>query len=706
MARTTVQEIKRISFLKARLHRLQLVARDEPDRLVPWIGAGFTRSSGYPTWAEFLNRLVTHRSLDPARQKAVRQLLADQRYDLAAEYLTEILEPGVLAAEMQDAYQQAPHDATRALCLEALGVTDIVTTNYDRSLEISLRHYTPLIHTDVANRTAYSHRIIKLHGTIQSPDSWTFTLSQYIRHYTEQLEQYLHYIFSEKTVLFVGCSLVRDMYLEILARTSLPKRTHYALVAVQSDDEAAARARELEPLGIEIIPYEPGPGGDYGFVTEILTEIAPSFEDMIKRITSQIDQGGRGLQDSQVLLDVLVHSELPPYRLRRLAEQLGRWAQAVISTSFRYATIDQVEYAADNAIKLAPQAASAALLAKITLLEKRSAPGQVVDEYRRQLDAFTSAGLATSGGPVRHLAPSRDARVRELYDAYRAGDIERCRSALNMIGHHGYPSGRLAVMRLKVAFLDTDGRQTALEDFESSADVTVADYGRALAHYYAKRYEKAVSALDHLERAWNSNRNVNPVKSALAFALLLRAQCEFAMDQDDLAVHAMRRVIELYSRWPVQARRLFVPGTSERENRRHVPSELSYEPRRFGSAEGWALVRFWASVVQPARRDDLLSPQADDVATALEATARVGTGEEDLFVSWLALVTRILSGSLRSGTIDERWSALVFSTRAKCPGLLIDVQRVLDVLVKGSHGADQLGSRLPEIAAIAERSIS
>ena len=102
--------------------------------IVPFIGAGMSMSSGYPSWTGFLYRVLgeTHVSEDD-----FNRLIQDGLYEEAAQALCDALPPGCFLEQVENAF-----DASR----EVIGVVNrlpfmfksaVVTTNFDKLFELN-----------------------------------------------------------------------------------------------------------------------------------------------------------------------------------------------------------------------------------------------------------------------------------------------------------------------------------------------------------------------------------------------------------------------------------------------------------------------------------------------------------------------------------------------------------------------------------------
>lgn len=118
----------------------------------------------------------------------------------------------------------------------------IITTNFDNVLEYLLR--TEAEETsfaviegsnlkDIMEPDYITRSIIKIHGDFKNPANRILLKSEYELNYSNRkFKRKLKKIFTDKSLLFLGCSLVSDRYMEIIksiGRNDAARR-HYALM--------------------------------------------------------------------------------------------------------------------------------------------------------------------------------------------------------------------------------------------------------------------------------------------------------------------------------------------------------------------------------------------------------------------------------------------------------------------------------------------
>jgi hypothetical protein len=274
-----------------------LVEAAERGTLVPFIGAGVSRLAGCPSWLQFADRvidvLVSDRVLSPAQRSQLAGLTPRLKLSVAqlasaeAKYsinYREILQP--------DGWSEHALGQRVYGHISSLGQR-FVTTNYDEWLDIVIRppatnlgeahqskssvetrrplhlpeHMTPDQFSDAAC-------VAHLHGSLKAPEGMVLSTSDYIRRYASDrhriggegenlLLSFLEYVFTAKTVLFVGYGLEELEILEYVimkARSSGNSKAnpHYILQGYFSFETEICSALQnyyRKDCGIELIPF-------------------------------------------------------------------------------------------------------------------------------------------------------------------------------------------------------------------------------------------------------------------------------------------------------------------------------------------------------------------------------------------------------------------------------------------------------------------
>ena len=273
-------------------------------QVVPWIGAGFSRPSGYPDMKSLLTLLLKELrrqkvgDLDPIPESAIEiaeridyylhQLNEGQRdyaevaFDIRKTLIDEHRNHefySALRKILVEIDETTGKPSLGHYFLQMLGFRRVVTTNYDQLIE---RHVVPAAAVvTCADQEAISYYsniaqvdkvVFKLHGDIGRPDTIPFSEEDFANLYAMQwTESLIRKLVEESTILFLGTSLSRsEKYYDHLVRifsssTSTIYRNrsagapklHFALLPEPGNKfEKSQKESALNNLGIRVIWYQ------------------------------------------------------------------------------------------------------------------------------------------------------------------------------------------------------------------------------------------------------------------------------------------------------------------------------------------------------------------------------------------------------------------------------------------------------------------
>ena len=243
--------------------------------LIPFIGAGMSHDYGALMWSDFLERAA----VTDDEKAEVKRLIKDGKYEDAAQHLdnADSNRFRALVREKLDVKVAPELLTTGALSLLPLLTTGpVITTNFDRVLEAFYKAAErPFGDSCIAGRGEKEarlildaiqqnrHALIKLHGDVRDPSTFTFTALEYKEGYEERgvLMQLGNVIYTNRPLLFLGCSLENDRTLTVLQREASKNEflKHYALLArPNTGPELEKRRDELEQAGIKPLWFMPG----------------------------------------------------------------------------------------------------------------------------------------------------------------------------------------------------------------------------------------------------------------------------------------------------------------------------------------------------------------------------------------------------------------------------------------------------------------
>ncbi|EJA3582190.1 SIR2 family protein [Vibrio vulnificus] len=242
-------------------------SRFESGAIIPFVGAGMSMPSGYPSWTEFLYRLIDETTAD---KDQFFRFMESWQYEEAAQYIFDNMGEARFNEELENEFG---HDALllgAVRFLPKLFKSSVITTNYDNVIK---RCYEtegkPFSDTLIGSEAIELPKLLgeeknvllKLHGKSNSSRNRILTLSEYKEHYenNDQLKKCIKAL-STKTLLFMGCSLGTDRTVQALIdivnesdKGSLPK--HYAFLRLNDEKERVEKAEQLAKANIYPIWY-------------------------------------------------------------------------------------------------------------------------------------------------------------------------------------------------------------------------------------------------------------------------------------------------------------------------------------------------------------------------------------------------------------------------------------------------------------------
>lgn len=286
-----------MNYYPTNLSVYQSIKKDLKD-IIPFVGAGLSVPF-YPLWPKALEKLTEKIFYaDADEKKNIENQINgnDPKLLEAAQALENYFGKNEMRHHLLELFSSSKIDENIGL-LKSQSVwlltklfpkSPAVTTNFDRVLETAYSKngnpFDQVIHfksNDVLDqlRQGNRHGLYKIHGDIGKEtieySNIIFTKKQYENAYCldGELVAELSKWFSGKMMLFLGCSLKQDHYLELLQRIVHINSglVNYAIIECEEEKTASQKARELsDNLGIRAIYY---PKGHHEAVRVILEKI-------------------------------------------------------------------------------------------------------------------------------------------------------------------------------------------------------------------------------------------------------------------------------------------------------------------------------------------------------------------------------------------------------------------------------------------------
>jgi hypothetical protein len=257
--------------------------------VIPFIGAGMSKSAGCPDWTTYLLDLCDDAHLD---RDAMSQRLKQQGdYEGVMNDLVIALGENRFNLDFERDFAIANEITGAVTLLPKLFDNSVITTNFDRVLERVYENAgVPFVEkvTGRGNTSAFFRAIpagerylLKLHGNLDNANERVLNLGEYDAaygndgniHFQSPIPKLLKRLFTSYSFLFLGSSLSSDRTIQTFMRVAqdegqenLPH--HYALLACPND--AAERQSIEQRLANAHISPLWFPEGEYGRIEEIL----------------------------------------------------------------------------------------------------------------------------------------------------------------------------------------------------------------------------------------------------------------------------------------------------------------------------------------------------------------------------------------------------------------------------------------------------
>ncbi|MBK9240533.1 MAG: SIR2 family protein [Acidobacteria bacterium] len=257
--------------------------------VIPFVGAGMSKSAGCPEWKEYLLQLCGEACLDAAAMRVRLEESGD--YEGVMNDVVAALGENRFNLDFERDFKTPEEIGGAVSLLPTLFDNSAVTTNFDRVLEDAYRFGGKAFVEKVTGRgqpaaffraiPAGERYLLKLHGNLDSPAERVLNRAEYDLaygndgniHFDQPLPKLLRRLFTSYSFLFLGCSLSADRTVQTFMKVgqqegqeSLPH--HYALQCCPADSEKRqVLEQRLADAHISPIWY---PDGAHEHVEQIL----------------------------------------------------------------------------------------------------------------------------------------------------------------------------------------------------------------------------------------------------------------------------------------------------------------------------------------------------------------------------------------------------------------------------------------------------
>jgi len=264
--------------------------------VIPFVGAGMSKSAGCPEWKEYLLNLCPEAGFD---KDVMRQRLEENSdYEGVMHDLVTKLGEGRFNLDFERDFTPPGDLAGAVLKLPDLFDNCAITTNFDRVLEMAYekcgkafvekttgRAPTGSINAFYRAIPAGDRHLLKLHGSLNNADERVLNRGEYDAaygndgniHFDFPVPKLLRRLYTSFSFLFLGCSLAYDRTIQTFTKVaqevgadSLPH--HYAILPCPADPDRKTKLEQrLADAHISAIWY---PEGEHNTVEQILELLA------------------------------------------------------------------------------------------------------------------------------------------------------------------------------------------------------------------------------------------------------------------------------------------------------------------------------------------------------------------------------------------------------------------------------------------------
>lgn len=258
------------------MHFNSILQALEEERLVPFIGSGFSKECNFPDWKELV---------EPIAKELKIPLVDNTDYSLVFQYYQDKYNNrNKLNSLIADELNSFSLDLQNHKLLADLPVSEIWTTNYDKSIETYFNNSGRKISVkkSVADLSTSLKKVdctlYKMHGDLCNPNECVLTKDDYERYFDthEPFINILKHTLIEKTVLFIGYSLNDPDFQSVLSgiRKYYTNNfsTHYWVIKKESDpikrNTQELFEKNLLNYGVKTIAID-----DYSEITKLLNDL-------------------------------------------------------------------------------------------------------------------------------------------------------------------------------------------------------------------------------------------------------------------------------------------------------------------------------------------------------------------------------------------------------------------------------------------------
>lgn len=242
----------------------------ENQRVMPFVGAGLSCSTGFPLWRDFLLSLTADFA---ACRPELEAHLNAARYEEAAQLMSDRMGNDIFDEAVQNTFCHRRRAISGPIqLLPQIFRRGVITTNFDYLLDLVYNDAGARFDSVLAGANLrdaprrvgdHPHCLLRLHGEADTAIGRILTQAEYEANYGDEgsYRELLRATINTTSLLFMGCSLSVDrtisalVELKAMAQVATPR--HYAFLPLTPGIDREARRVELGRADIHPIWYPP-----------------------------------------------------------------------------------------------------------------------------------------------------------------------------------------------------------------------------------------------------------------------------------------------------------------------------------------------------------------------------------------------------------------------------------------------------------------
>lgn len=273
--------------------------------LIIFLGAGVSRLAGLPSWRglaeELIDKCKEYGYMDDCECDLLKTKIDDSKKLITIAYQTFIKDDKEkvfyeIFSDLLTPTKEIPDNAKKIFKFCEKSDSLILTTNADKILDDY--YHKRLVISDINDFNDIEYKfpfLIKIHGTIDKPETLVFTTQQYLKRYSNNIyKEFLKNIFKNHCVLFIGYGLGEFEILEYLLDDDINNGNIYVINDYYSYEYCVKKNLDIyyKSININQIAYNKDKNGfnQLPLILEKWTNVVENDTLVNKNIITKIDE--------------------------------------------------------------------------------------------------------------------------------------------------------------------------------------------------------------------------------------------------------------------------------------------------------------------------------------------------------------------------------------------------------------------------------